>query len=75
MTERIYDENFMVVTVSRDGRQVGINHPTEADWNDVLQAHIGLRDRLNERIAEQEKCPLCRQGGWGPHTPASGEDA
>jgi hypothetical protein len=49
---------FLTAYVSKDGRTVGIDHPTEADWNDVLTAHIGLRDRLNERIAEQEKCPF-----------------
>jgi hypothetical protein len=49
---------FLTAYVSKDGRTVGIDHPTEADWNDVLTAHVGLRDRLNERIAEQEKCPF-----------------
>lgn len=51
-------ENFMQVRVSQDGRTIGIDHPTEASWEDVLRAHISLRDRLNERIAEQQNCPF-----------------
>ena len=52
------EQNFMVVTVSQDGTEIGIDHPTDADWNDVFRAHISLRDRMNERIAEMDKCPF-----------------
>lgn len=51
------DEHFLEAYVSKDGHVVGIDHPTEADWHTVLAAHIAFRDRLNERIAEQENCP------------------
>lgn len=51
------DEEWLVARVSRDTKIIGIDHPTEADWNDVLQAHIALRDRLNVRIAGQQNCP------------------
>ncbi len=51
-------EEFLVARVSQDGKIIGIDHPTEAPWDDVLNAHIALRDRLNERIAEQDKCPV-----------------
>lgn len=56
------DEEWLVARVSQDTKIIGIDHPTEADWNDVLQAHIALRDRLNERIAEQTNCPFMPPG-------------
>lgn len=49
---------FLVARVSQDGREVGIDHPTEADWHDVRRAHVSLRDRLNERLGEQDLCPF-----------------
>lgn len=51
-------ERFLLAYVSQDTKVIGIEHPTEAIWQDVLAAHIALRDRLNLRIAEQEKCPF-----------------
>lgn len=54
-------EHFLVAYVSQDTKVIGIDHPTEASWEDVLQAHIALRDRLNVRIAEQDKCPFARK--------------
>jgi len=51
-------EHFMTANVSRDGKIVGIDHSTDANWYDVLNAHIVLRDRLNERIREMDKCPF-----------------
>lgn len=50
-------ENWLQARVSQDAKTIGIDHPTEADWQEVLRAHIVLRDRLNKRIAEQQKCP------------------
>jgi len=50
-------ERFLLAYVSHDTKVIGIEHPTEAPWDDVLNAHIALRDRLNVRIAEQKKCP------------------
>ncbi len=47
----------LVARVTPDGT-IGIDHPTDADWNDILARHIALRDRLNERIAEQQGCPF-----------------
>lgn len=58
------DERFLLAYVSRDTKIIGIEHPTEADWSEVLAAHVALRDRLNVRIAEQEKCP------FNPSTPS-----
>jgi len=52
------DSQFLVATVSQDGREVGIDHPTDANWDDVLRAHISLRDRINERLAENGNCPF-----------------
>lgn len=52
------DEQFLVAHVSRDGKTVGIDHPTTADWNDVRVAHVALRDRINERLAAEERCPV-----------------
>ena len=51
------DEHFLTAHVSRDGRVVGIEHPTDAAWSDVLAAHIALRDRLNKRLEAQRLCP------------------
>ena len=47
----------LVARVTPEGT-IGIDHPTDADWNDILARHIALRDRLNERIAEQQGCPF-----------------
>lgn len=52
------DERFLVACVSEDGTVSGIDHPTDAPWETVLNAHVALRDRLDERIAEQNGCPL-----------------
>lgn len=52
------DERFLTAYVSRDGRVVGIDHPTDASWHDVLQAHEALLARVQERIAEQQNCPF-----------------
>lgn len=53
-----YGEHFLVAHVSKDGKMVGIDHPCDAVWADVLTAHVALRDRINERIAEQDGCPF-----------------
>lgn len=50
-------EHFLTAYASKDGRETGIDHPTDADWNDVMAAHVGLRDWLNDRIANQGSCP------------------
>ncbi len=52
------DERFLVAYVSQDAKVIGIEHDTEADWVAVHRAHVVLRDRLNERLAEREKCPF-----------------
>jgi hypothetical protein len=68
MTEQPPDamlEQWLTAYVSQDTKIIGIEHPTEADWQEVLNAHIALRDRLNVRIAEQDKCP------HKPATPAT----
>jgi hypothetical protein len=51
-------ERFLLAYVSQDAHIVGIEHDTEADWDEVFRAHTVLRDRLNERLAEMEKCPF-----------------
>lgn len=51
-------ESFLLAYVSRDTKVIGIEHPTEADWQDVHAAHVALRDRLNERLAEADLCPV-----------------
>lgn len=56
--EAVEPEEFLVARVSQDTRVIGIDHPTEATWDDVLAAHIALRDRLNVRLAEMGKCPF-----------------
>lgn len=55
---RATDIEFFVATVSRDGTQIGIDHPTEADWFEVRRAHEALRDRLNDRLGGQSACPV-----------------
>ena len=52
------DEDFMICHVSKDCKIIGIEHPTDADFTDVLNAHIALRERLDERIKDQTKCPF-----------------
>jgi len=51
-------ERFLTAYVSEDTKVIGIEHPTEADWNKVLAAHVALRDYINARISEMGKCPL-----------------
>ncbi len=53
----LWDGTFLVAMVSQGGRVVSIDHPSDADWNDVFRAHVVLRDRLIERIAAQSGCP------------------
>ena len=53
-----YGENYLVARVSSDGKQVGIDHPCDAVWSDVMRAHVALRDYINERIARQDACPF-----------------
>lgn len=60
-----YGEHFLVAHVSKDGKMVGIDHPCDAVWADVLAAHVALRDRINERIAALDGCP------FNPTPPAS----
>lgn len=47
----------LVARVSPDGT-IGIDHPTDADWNDILARHEALYERLAERIAEKHACPF-----------------
>ena len=51
-------EDFLVARVSQDTKVIGIDHPTEAPWVDVLAAHVALRDWLNQRLADMDKCPF-----------------
>ena len=57
------DEHFLVAHVSKDTKVIGIDHPTGASFEDVLAAHIALRDRLNVRIEEQDNCPFSASVG------------
>ena len=54
-------ERFLLAYVSADTRIIGVEHPTDAAWSEVYAAHVALRDRLNERINEQDKCPVRAQ--------------
>jgi hypothetical protein len=54
------EEDFLVARVSRSGKIIGIDHPTEAIWTEVRDAHIALRDRINERLQNQDFCPFRR---------------
>lgn len=58
-----YSEHFLIAHVSKDGKTVGIDHPCDADWADVMTAHVALRDRINDRIAEQDGCPFKPRSG------------
>lgn len=53
-----YGDSFLVAHVSKDGTVVGIDHPCDALWSDVLRAHLALRDRINERVDAQDGCPF-----------------
>jgi len=57
------EEHFLSAYVSEDTKVIGIEHHTDADWHAVLAAHVALRDRLDERIAEMDKCPHKPTGG------------
>jgi len=69
-------EDFLTARVSQDGKVIGIDHPADAYWPDVLNAHVALRDHIDKRIAEQNKCParkkkpdwdaICRQARGEP---------
>lgn len=67
-------ERFLTAYVSEDAKVIGIEHETEADWHAVQRAHEALRDRLNVRLAEREKCPfrasneVAASGGEGERT-------
>lgn len=52
------EEQFLIAHVSRDGRVIGVDHPSTAPWEDVLAAHVMLRDHLNDRITRQRACPF-----------------
>jgi hypothetical protein len=65
------DEKFLLAYVSRDSKVVGLEHDTDADWCEVLNAHVALRDRLNERIAGMDKCPFKPALATPPDTAAS----
>lgn len=49
---------FMVVTVSEDCREISIEHPNSAGFDQVFRAHVALRDHLNERITQRQNCPF-----------------
>lgn len=51
-------EQFLLAYVSQDAKIIGIEHDTDADWHEVQRAHEALRDRLNVRLAERDKCPV-----------------
>lgn len=52
------EDDFLVARVSRDGSVIAIDHPTDADWRDVLHAHHVLMQRLANRLVDQSKCPF-----------------
>lgn len=58
--EEVDDENFLRAHVSRNCKVVGIDHPGPgvADWHEVRAAHIALRDRINERLEAEDRCPF-----------------
>ena len=51
-------DGWFTATVSQDATTIGIDHPADADWFEVRRAHVALRDRLNERLDDQDKCPV-----------------
>lgn len=70
-----YDENYLVARVNKDGTQVGIDHPCDAVWSEVMTAHIALRDYINERIERQDNCPFKAKAALSQQQPpAEGED-
>lgn len=73
-------EEFLTAYVSEDAKVIGIEHDTDADWRKVHDAHVALRDRLEERIREREKCPRkpalnARQSGEDERLPLPTRDA
>lgn len=65
---------YLTAYVSLGGNTVSIDHETDADWHKVRRAHEILRDRLNERLGYQDKCPVkpaALRASTG--TPAEGE--
>ena len=54
--------DLLTATVSRDLSTVSITHDTDADWHKIREAHILLRDRINERLAAEDRCPFKPKG-------------
>jgi hypothetical protein len=52
------EEHFLTAHVSRDGKVVGIEHPTDAEFADVHAAHLVLRSYINRRLRNRAKCPF-----------------
>lgn len=65
------DETFLTAYVSADTNIIGIDHPTEAPWQQVYAAHIALRDRLNERLEQEDLCPYKPEADTNTHPPAT----
>lgn len=51
------DAPVMVVTVSADLREVGVEHEAEANWDVINHAHKVAHQRLAQRIAAAHLCP------------------
>jgi len=65
------DETFLTAYVSANTNIIGIDHPTEAPWQQVYDAHVALRDRLNERLEQEDLCPYKPEAGTNTHPPAT----
>ena len=65
------DETFLTAYVSANTNIIGIDHPTEAPWQQVYDAHLALRDRLNERLEQEDLCPYKPKAGTDTHPPAT----
>lgn len=53
-------EDFLTAHVSQDCRIIGLEHPTDADWNEVRAALIALRNHLTWRIDNARLCPYTK---------------
>jgi len=47
-------EYFLHAGVSEDAKTVGLWHETSSDRSKIRAAHVSLRDRLNERLSEED---------------------
>lgn len=52
------DPDLMTITVSLVDGTIGIDHATDANWQAIFDAHVAVRERMDERITAEGDCPV-----------------